>query len=224
MTDPVALILSRLHAVKPTGPHQWSALCPAHGDRRPSLSIAKGEAGIALMHCHAGCPTPAVLAALKLDLASLFPQNRRAIRHLELWRQRSLDRTLPPWVFDDPAWPRMTHASRWLLYVMARSCYRVLTPAGAVGYVALDKQTLRDACLSRATAWRSANALVGGGFLVKVNQGGCLRETGRHVATFFAVPGRRGELDSVAVPLDARGEVAPFALAPASMPEKGVSK
>lgn len=49
----------------------WSALCPAHEDRNPSLSISPGTNGNVLVHCHAGCPIDAVLAALNLTLADL---------------------------------------------------------------------------------------------------------------------------------------------------------
>ncbi len=43
----------------------WMARCPAHDDRKPSLSIATGDEGRVLVCCHAGCPQAAVVAALK---------------------------------------------------------------------------------------------------------------------------------------------------------------
>src|ERR1051325_421559 len=48
---------------KPCG-GQWAALCPAHDDRRPSLSIALGENGGILLHCFAGCEFDDVTTAL----------------------------------------------------------------------------------------------------------------------------------------------------------------
>ncbi len=42
----------------------WVAHCPAHNDRRPSLSIADGEGKI-LICCHAGCSQAAVIAVLR---------------------------------------------------------------------------------------------------------------------------------------------------------------
>lgn len=45
--------------------------CPAHDDGNPSLSV-KGAADRVLIYCHAGCSTPAVLAALGLRFCDLF--------------------------------------------------------------------------------------------------------------------------------------------------------
>jgi len=43
----------------------WTARCPAHDDRTPSLSINTGENGKVLVHCHAGCPQERVIQALR---------------------------------------------------------------------------------------------------------------------------------------------------------------
>lgn len=50
----------------------WMARCPAHEDRRPSLSVSAGEDGRALVHCHAGCPALSVCSALGLTLGDLM--------------------------------------------------------------------------------------------------------------------------------------------------------
>jgi len=42
----------------------WTARCPAHDDREPSLSIRDAD-GKVLVHCHAGCDQRDVIAALK---------------------------------------------------------------------------------------------------------------------------------------------------------------
>ncbi len=52
----------------------WMALCPAHDDRNPSLSISEGEAGKVLLHCFAGCPTEDVANALGLSMTGLFEE------------------------------------------------------------------------------------------------------------------------------------------------------
>jgi putative DNA primase/helicase len=69
---PTELILSKLPQAKPSG-KGWTARCPAHDDRRASLSIGAGDDGRALVHCHAGCTPEAVASALGLALADLMP-------------------------------------------------------------------------------------------------------------------------------------------------------
>ena len=41
------------------------ARCPAHEDRKPSLSISSGRDGKVLVHCHAGCDQRDVIAILR---------------------------------------------------------------------------------------------------------------------------------------------------------------
>jgi hypothetical protein len=55
---------------------QWNAKCPAHPDENGSLSVGTAANGNALMKCHAGCPTDAVLSALGLSTADMFANNR----------------------------------------------------------------------------------------------------------------------------------------------------
>ena len=52
----------------------WTTTCPAHVDRRASLSIGRGDDGRWLLKCHAGCGVDAILAAVNLELRDLFPQ------------------------------------------------------------------------------------------------------------------------------------------------------
>lgn len=47
--------------------------CPAHEDSNPSLSVSEGDDGRALLHCHAGCTPQAIVGALGLGMADLFP-------------------------------------------------------------------------------------------------------------------------------------------------------
>jgi hypothetical protein len=70
--DPVAAVLERLQGVKPAGQAQWMARCPAHDDRRASLSISRGEGGRCLLHCHAGCTLEAVCRAIGMEPKDLF--------------------------------------------------------------------------------------------------------------------------------------------------------
>ncbi len=72
-TPAVARVLERVNA-KRNG-QGWIAPCPAHDDRKPSLSIKTGDDGRALVHCHAGCSVDDVLAALHLEARDLFADN-----------------------------------------------------------------------------------------------------------------------------------------------------
>ena len=65
-------LLAGLEQVKGTN-GQYTAKCPAHDDRVNSLSVSVGRDGRILLHCHAGCTTEAILAAMHLDMKDLFP-------------------------------------------------------------------------------------------------------------------------------------------------------
>ena len=63
-------VLSRLQGVKPTD-SGWQALCPAHDDRKASLTVSLGDDGRILLYCHAGCDFEKVRAATGLTLEEL---------------------------------------------------------------------------------------------------------------------------------------------------------
>ena len=63
-------LLSKLNKVRREG-DGWKALCPAHSDKNPSLSVRHVD-GKTLIHCHAGCPTEVVLMALGIEARDLF--------------------------------------------------------------------------------------------------------------------------------------------------------
>ena len=69
----VEAVLSLLKGVRRSR-SGWTASCPSHEDRRPSLSIHMRDGKI-LLHCHAGCPTEAVCEALGIGLGDLFMDN-----------------------------------------------------------------------------------------------------------------------------------------------------
>ena len=64
-------ILRRLQGVKGGG-GQWSARCPAHDDKRQSLSISQGKDGQVLLKCHAGCTVESITSALGIEVKDLF--------------------------------------------------------------------------------------------------------------------------------------------------------
>ena len=87
-----AEVLARLDGVKRTG-GGWSAKCPAHQDRSPSLSITEGADGRILMRCHAGCETGDICRALGIRLADLFstsPSNQATTTPVSMTRRSAL--------------------------------------------------------------------------------------------------------------------------------------
>ncbi|MCW5777804.1 MAG: DUF3987 domain-containing protein, partial [Phycisphaeraceae bacterium] len=71
----------------------WSARCPAHDDRAPSLSIGIGTDARVLLHCHAGCPTEAIVGMLGLAMRDLMPTPTGETRRLAAQRKSASDAT-----------------------------------------------------------------------------------------------------------------------------------
>lgn len=66
MPSLLAETLNKLKGVRDSGAGQYTALCPAHDDTNPSLSVTWKD-GKALLHCHAGCAQDDVRRAAKLQ-------------------------------------------------------------------------------------------------------------------------------------------------------------
>lgn len=71
---PIETILGKLEKVSPHDNGHFTALCPAHDDHKPSLSITEGDDGRALLYCHAGCEFADIMAAVGLDTKDAFPE------------------------------------------------------------------------------------------------------------------------------------------------------
>lgn len=67
------LLLSKLDGVKRIGEGRYLARCPAHQDKRPSLSVKETPDGVVLLKCWAGCTAAEVVSAVGLDMSDLFP-------------------------------------------------------------------------------------------------------------------------------------------------------
>jgi hypothetical protein len=65
-------VLDRLEGVRQSGEFRWMALCPAHKDRSPSLSIRETDDGRVLINDFGGCGACDVLAAIGLQMSDLF--------------------------------------------------------------------------------------------------------------------------------------------------------
>lgn len=104
--DPVAAVTQRLRAnglqVTGAGKGAYSAQCPAHEDRSPSLSVGTGHDGRALVHCHTGCSIVDILDALDLDPGALFtdydPERESSgnLVHIRAWKQQRPKNPKPP--------------------------------------------------------------------------------------------------------------------------------
>lgn len=70
---PVSRLLSRLEGVRQFGPGKWTARCPGHDDRSPSLGVRETDDGKVLVKCWAGCDVESIVAAVGLNLSDLFP-------------------------------------------------------------------------------------------------------------------------------------------------------
>lgn len=71
MSAPLDALLARLQGVKRCG-DGFVALCPAHEDHSPSLSVSKGRDGRVLLHCFGGCSVESVCEALQIRVSDLF--------------------------------------------------------------------------------------------------------------------------------------------------------
>ncbi len=98
----IGRILGRLKHVRKTS-RGWTALCPAHPDRNPSLSVAVGDDGRVLLRCFAGCSFGEIVRALGFNphdlspgrLRPCTPEERR--QAAEQTRQRELERGFRSW-------------------------------------------------------------------------------------------------------------------------------
>lgn len=72
---PIDQVLERLQRVRKKGTG-YLALCPAHADSSPSLSVTMGDRGI-LLHCFAGCEPSDIADALGVRMTDLFTEGPR---------------------------------------------------------------------------------------------------------------------------------------------------
>lgn len=75
--------LSRLQRVVQRPGQKAIACCPAHEDKKQSLSVSVGEDGRILVHCFAGCKPEDICAALGLKLSDLMPEKEPRTKRVE---------------------------------------------------------------------------------------------------------------------------------------------
>lgn len=113
-------LLARLEGVRASGSGHV-ARCPAHEDRRASLSIGEGDDGTTLIKCFAGCDPSAILAALGLRMRDLFAS--------EPARQRTRGRIAAEYDYRDEAGTLLYQAVR-----MIPKDFRQRVPDGSGGW------------------------------------------------------------------------------------------
>jgi len=64
-------ILSRLEKVKGRN-GAYTACCPAHSDKSPSLAIRELDDGRILMKCFGGCSVQEIMGAIEMEMEDLF--------------------------------------------------------------------------------------------------------------------------------------------------------
>ena len=67
-------LLSRVQRVRRTGPGRWIASSPTREDKSPSLAIREMDDGTILLHDFGGDSVEAILGALGLSFADLYPE------------------------------------------------------------------------------------------------------------------------------------------------------
>ena len=80
--------LAAFKNVKQTGPKQYICRCPAHDDRKASLSICDetDSADRILLTCHAGCDTGDILSSVGKAWADIQPTEHKDTKPLQKWQ------------------------------------------------------------------------------------------------------------------------------------------
>jgi len=69
-------ILSRLEKVKGRN-GAYTACCPAHSDKSPSLAIRELEDGRILLKCFADCSVQDIIGSIGMEIGDLFPDTKK---------------------------------------------------------------------------------------------------------------------------------------------------
>lgn len=66
--------VARLDKVRQSGNSRWTARCPAHEDKNPSLIVSAGDDCRVMVHCFAGCGIADIAGAVGVTIADLMPE------------------------------------------------------------------------------------------------------------------------------------------------------
>ena len=69
--------ITHFHGVKAVKENEYMALCPAHDDHNPSLSIGlSSDSERIRLHCYAGCETNDILNSVGLSIKNLYVKEK----------------------------------------------------------------------------------------------------------------------------------------------------
>ncbi|MHB9023141.1 MAG: phage/plasmid primase, P4 family [Armatimonadota bacterium] len=167
--SPLDNILARLQGVKRQR-NGYLARCPAHADRKPSLSVTEKD-GRVLLHCHAGCRAEEVTRALGLELRDLFTQPPASS-----FSRKPTERVVAAYEYHDAA-----GAVRYQVVRLEPKGFRQRRPNGNGGWI-WNLQGV-EPLLYRLPWVRSAAAHGGQVFIVEGEKDVCALKTGGLIAT-----------------------------------------
>ena len=103
-------LLPRLEAVRRTS-RGYTARCPSHADKSPSLAIKEGERGL-LVKCWAGCTLDEITAAIGIRVGDLFFDMTTNHGHRPAPKPVRIDRLALAFRFELAALDRRLRAQR----------------------------------------------------------------------------------------------------------------
>lgn len=87
MAVEIKTFLSAFEGVKQTGDRQFICKCPAHDDKKASLSITYDpNVDKIALHCHAGCNTEDILSRVGYSMKDLMPTEEEPQKPLQRWQ------------------------------------------------------------------------------------------------------------------------------------------
>lgn len=139
--DPLDVVRDALMAAgcDPRGGQRITAKCPAHADKNPSLSVARGTEQAVVFRCHAGCEPDAVIAALRLEWSDLIDDDdepyERPQRRIEAVYRYVDERGAPLFEvvrFDPKDFRQRRADGTWTMAGVRRVPYKLATVIAAV--------------------------------------------------------------------------------------------
>jgi hypothetical protein len=102
-------------ALESADDHQYNAICPAHDDTDPSLTIRPGRAGDTvkvLVHCFAGCTPDAIAKALGVDPKEFTEIEQEQETRIDVLAEREYERIMARRKADMKVWQEAATTSR----------------------------------------------------------------------------------------------------------------